>query len=443
MESDSLYFSHLISLKSCFISLSYLKKLILYIVIFDFSVSSPSLSIFSLSVSKNNNIGAKRMIRKINDSQFLGCLKYLKTGEIGGRVYPLILGAAFGVSHNAYAEDSYNIDYFGNLDIGVHSHQLSGQDSKFEVDGGMLSTSYAGVRANAPLSESLTLNAEIASFFRLDDGDITRGLDGEGTFSRAAWAGIKGGFGSIRLGRISTLNFINTIRFNPFGASPKFSPSFMHNYVGSPAQPMSTGMGGSDSGWDNTINYTAPKLAGAVLSLSYAPDEGSNRGERMGGSITVGGYPFAAVLSVEKITDASITYPMALTTLATAFPVFTAQQYSTRQLGTSYDFKTFKLFGQLSRSKVEGMRAGGAQNYEIKMAQFGISVPAGPGVAKASFANSTMDRSWGANLKRDTLTVGYDYTLSDNAIWYTRYMHDKVSDLSVGNSYAMGVNYSF
>lgn len=354
----------------------------------------------------------------------------------------LTTSAAF--AGELYSSDTSTLSFSGVLNLGGQSRQLSSQDDgEVSVDSNIMTTSHIGLSGQSKLTDALTATMGISSFIQVDRGDSTRGLKDEGFFSRYAWGGLEGPLGSVKAGRLTSLNFINTIRFNPFGASTSYSPSFLHTYIGSPAQPMATALGSTDSAWDNAVQYTLPKVSGVTVALMAAPDEGDSTGERYGSSVTFGGFPFAAVVSLDKIRGASFTYPLGFSSLAEATPTFTAENYSNVQLGSSYDFKTFKIYGQMSQSKVEGTRASASQYFQISMLQLGVSSPIGPGVAKASWANSTMERGWAKDLDRTTLTIGYDYALSEQAVWFMRLMQDEVTDQSAGTSYGTGVSYAF
>jgi predicted porin len=354
------------------------------------------------------------------------------------------LSTGSAMAGELYSSDTAKLSFSGVLNLGVQTRQLSSQDDgEVSVDSDIMTTSHIGLSGQSKVSDTLTATMGISSFIQVDTGDSTRGLTDESFYSRFAWGGLEGSFGSVKAGRLTSLNFINTIRFNPFGASSSYSPSFLHTYVGSPAQPMATGLGGTDNAWDNAVQYTSPKVSGMTVALMAAPDEGDTAGERYGASVTVGGFPFAAVVSVDEIKGASLTYPLGFSSLPEATPPFTANSYSNFQLGSSYDFKTFKIYGQISQSKVEGIRAGASQDFQVSMLQLGVSSPAGPGVVKASVANSTMERGWSTDLDRTTLTLGYDYALSKRATWFMRLMQDEVTDQSSGTSYGTGVSYEF
>ncbi|WCN11335.1 porin [Marinomonas mediterranea] len=342
-----------------------------------------------------------------------------------------------------YSDENGKLSYFGLINLGVQSRALSSQDSELQVDSNMMTTSYFGLKGEAKITDSLTAKAEVASFIQFDKGESTRGINNEGLYSRFAWGGLEGDFGTVKAGRVTSLNFINTVVFNPFFNSSAYSPSFMHSYVGSPAQPMATGSGATDSSWNNAINYTLPKLGKVSIGVMAAPDEGGTTGERVGASVSMMGFPFAIMATAEKISGATLTYPLGFTSIAGSTPPFTAQDFSVYQLGSWYDFKSVKLYGQVSKTEVEGTRLSTDQDYSLNTVQLGASAPVGNGAFKASFASTTMERSWAKDLERETLTLGYDHNLSKQAVWFTRLMQDKVTDQKSGISYGTGVSYKF
>lgn len=338
-----------------------------------------------------------------------------------------------------------NVTLYGIVDGGFYSKQLSGQSRVRGIESGLMDTSHWGMLGSEDLGGGLRANFDLSAFMRIDSGDATRGLPGEGFFSRAAWVGLSGSMGAVRAGRISTPNFINTIRYNPFGASAALSPSFLHMYIGSAAQPMTTGSGATDSAWNNALAYASPRLGEFSLTLLAAPSEGSTAGRRIGGSLNYGGAPFAATLSMDSTKNAALAFPLAFPTLPGAVPPFTATDLDTVQLGASYDFKVVKLFAQLARTKIEGTRPGppGTKTITLDTVQAGLSAPLGLGRALFSVARTEKSQTLLADQTRTTVSAGYNYDLSKRSDLYAVVMTDKVSGLNRGTGYALGMRHRF
>jgi predicted porin len=103
-------------------------------------------------------------------------------------------------------------------------------------------------------------------------------------------------------------------------------------------------------------------------------------------------------------------------------------------LGGTYDagvVKAFLTYGVASSDAV-GVA-------DRKTTSVGASAPLGGGKLLAGFASTKI--SGGA--KRDTMTLGYDYNLSKRTDVYAMLMQDKITALTSGTSYGVGVRHRF
>lgn len=339
-----------------------------------------------------------------------------------------------------------SVTLYGVLDVGLYGKQLSGQDRSKGVESGLMETSFFGLKGSEDLGQGLRANFDLASFIRMDSGESTRGAPSEGFWSKYAWVGLTDArWGALRLGRISTPNFISTMRYNPFGPSPVFNTSFAHNYVASAVQPMTTGSGATDSGWSNSLAYTSPSFGGLVLALQASPSEGGTAGRRIGYAVTYAAGEFAATLSGDQTRNAALSFPLAIPSLPGAVPPFTGRDFSTWQFGSSYDFKWLKLFGQYAHTDIDGSRPGPvpAQEIALRSMQLGLSAPIGSGKLLLSAARTTLERSTATDQTRSTLTLGYTHDLSKRTELYAVLMSDKVTQLDRGTGYAAGIRHRF
>jgi predicted porin len=349
----------------------------------------------------------------------------------------------------AHAQAPSNVTIYGVIDVAVAQRQLAGQDAVRNVDSGLMETSHIGFRGSEDLGGGLRANFDLSSFIRADTGEPTRGAPGEAFWSRASWVGLSGDWGSLRLGRMSTQNFINTLRFNPFGPAAGLNPTFLHTYIGSAAQPMTTGSGATDSGWSNSLSYGSPNLAGFTLNLQAAPSEGGAAGRRWGTSVGyfVPGQALAAALSYDRTENATLTFPLAIPTLPGAVPPFTGTDFATWQLAASWDFGPAKLYGQIVDTRIDGNRAGPPpvdKTIALRTWQLGVSVPLGAGSLLASAARTEREIDFGAaDQSRSTISIGYDYSLSKRTDLYAVAMNDRVTDLDSGTTLALGVRHRF
>lgn len=344
------------------------------------------------------------------------------------------------------AAHAQTVNLYGVLDAGLYAKQLAGTARTKNVDAGLMETSHIGFRGSEDLGGGLRALFDLSTFLRPDSGDAMRGVPGESFWSRAAWVGLSSDWGTLRMGRISTPNFINNLRFNPFGPSATVSPTFLHTYVGSPTQPMTTGSGATDSAWSNSLAYGSQAFAGFTVALQGALGEGTPAGRRVGGSVSYGGPgPFAAMLSFDRTSRAALVFPLALPALPGALPPFTAADFHTTQLGLSYDFGVAKLYGQLARTTIDGTRPTAPGTHEIALStlQLGLSAPLGSGRVLASAARTDKEQRLLADQRRSTLTVGYDHDLSKRTDLYVVAISDRVTGLASGLGWGAGMRHRF
>jgi len=329
---------------------------------------------------------------------------------------------------SALAQSS--VSFYGSLDLAAYSKQLSGETRMKTLTSGIMNASRYGFSGSEDLGDGLKARFDLSGYVRVDSGQTGRS-DADGFFQRFSWVGLDGNFGLARMGRMSTPNFINTIRFNPF-ADSSLSPVFMHTYIASGAQPMMTSHGTSDSAWSNSLAYTTPLLGGFQVALQAAANEGSGNGRRLGGSAYYSGGPFAIGLSVEDLSGMSLNFskPPASVLINTARTV---------QLGSSWDFGVVKVFAQGQREELENASV----TITLKTGQLGAAVPIGLGRLLVSYARTDKTQTAVADLKRDTASVGYDHFLSKRTDLYAVLTSDKVTALNRGNGVALGIRHNF
>src|SRR5262249_55986998 len=103
----------------------------------------------------------------------------------------------------------------------------------------------------------------------------------------------------------------------------------------------------------------------------------------------------------------------------------------------TYDFQVVKVYGQYQyiRNRIVSgdMTSNGGQ--------LGVSVPLGGGSVMASYAYTKS--SGASDVSRNTWAVGYDYRFSKRTDVYAAYLSDRVSGLSTGNTFGVGMRTKF
>lgn len=343
----------------------------------------------------------------------------------------LLAGAAL-LAAGAAAQAQSNVNIYGLLDVSAGSYQNAGTVKNKSVVSGEMSTSYLGFGGKEDLGGGLSAKFAIEGFLQLNTGASGR-YSGDTFWARNAYAGLAGDFGSLTLGRNTTSLFVSTLVFNAFGDSFGFSPSIRHYFTQGPTLLDYKSAVSGDTGWSQSISYTTPNLSGLTAQVQVAGDGpnpgGSTSGRKYGGNVLYFGGPFAGTVAYQKVKPG------------------TADGSTTWQLGASYDFTVVKLFAQYGQVKDDTL------NSKYKLADVGVSVPAGPGgkilFQYGSLTTDAFAAGGTAYSGRKTFSLGYDYNLSKRTDVYLAYMHDHKTQGTAstaydnGQTYALGVRHKF
>lgn len=314
---------------------------------------------------------------------------------------------AAGLALAAPGAAAQTISMHGLIDLSAGRTQAPGGAATQGVDSGKMTTSYIGLRGDEDLGGGTRAQFTVESFLRADTGQSGR-FDADTFWARNAFVGLShASLGTVSLGRITTSLFVQTLVFNAFGDSFGYSASIRHLFASNTV----TG----DTGWSDSVRYSAPRLGGLSLTAHTALGE-ANGGRNMGVSASYGAGPFSAGLAWQSVKKGA-----------------TVNDTSTWQLAGSYDFGVAKAFGQFTRVDNDST----ARQFDIL--GLGASVPVGAGRVLAQWGQ--IDPSVGA--KRSTLSVGYDHFLSKRTDVYLVAMNDKLSGSRAGNSYSVGARHRF
>ncbi|KJK23057.1 porin [Burkholderiaceae bacterium 16] len=347
--------------------------------------------------------------------------------------------AAALFSGAAMAQSSVTL--YGQADMFVGGvKNVGAADRAYVANSGGMQTSYWGIKGTEDLGSGTKAIFDLNGFFRTDTGRQGR-FDGDSMFSRNAFVGLQNDkLGALKLGRNTTPYFVSTILFNPLIDSYVFSPMVFHTYFGATtANVADPGIIG-DSGWNNSLLYSTPNFGGLTANVIYSFGEkaGSTGQNKWGGNLMYFNGPFAATLAFQQVKFDST--PGDVTASANPLLVGFNKQNAV-QGGLSYDFKVVKLFAQGQYIKTE---LNNNPNGDIKHTngQVGVSVPVGAGSILASYAYDKTKNSV-SDFKRSTVAVAYDYNLSKRTDVYAAYFYDKITSLSHGDTFGVGVRHKF
>lgn len=323
-----------------------------------------------------------------------------------------VLAAALALcAVSVAAQAQSRVTLYGLLDMSAGSTKVPGGTAVKGADSGKMTTSYFGLSGSEDLGAGTSAVFAAESFLRPDVGGA--GRSGTDAFwARSAYAGLANkDLGTLRLGRLTTPLFVATLSFNAFGDSFGYSPSVRAFFT--------SGTATGDSGWSDAVQYMSPKMGSFSFGLIGAAGEGVG-GRNYGANLGYASGPFAAALVFQKVAkNTSLTAPV--------------DDTKTWQAGGSYDLGVVKLFAQLGQ--VDNLST--KRDYDI--VSVGVAVPVGAGRWLAQY--SRIDASTGAD--RKTFSAGYDHFLSKRTDLYAVVMSDKLTGLSSGLSYSVGVRHRF
>ena len=329
----------------------------------------------------------------------------------------------------------------GLLDAYAGSVQPSGSKRVTAVNSSGMSSSWWGIDGSENLGGGLKAEFKLAGYLRTDTGASGRFNGNETLFSRNAFVGLSGDFGTVRLGRDGAPNFLPTALFNAFGDSFTFSPIILHADV-----PLYNGTGwdsvnAGDTGWSNQIRYTTPNFSGLTGNLHYQfGEQASGGGHGNAGASFLyfhGRYGLGGFLHRVRV-DNPLAGPPG--NIKLGFP-----RQDAWMLSAKAGFGPANLYANYQQAK-NGHDPATPASATSKTWSVSGDWAAGQGKLLAAFASTrwsgpppmALDGS-----RRATLSLGYDHNLSRRSDIYLVYMSDKITRADHGDSFAIGLRHRY
>lgn len=327
--------------------------------------------------------------------------------------------ASAGVMAQSAPAPSSSVELYGLVGLYAGSIKRSGEAQSVKaLNGGGLTTSYFGLRGREDLGGGLKAVFSLEAFFRPDTGE--QGRNGtDPLFSRNAWVGLEGSLGRVAFGRQTNPTYGVMSQLSPFGSSVVFSPMVVQSFVAAYGSNIV-----GDTVWNNAVQLSTPTMAGVRASAIYGAGEVAGRSvANVGVHGTYSHGPFFAAVSGQRVRVNGSTV------------LGTGQNAGL--VGATYDFGPVKVFGNVLRTSIDN----GATT---RLLDAGLSVPVGRmGTVMAETAQSRIESTGVALLRRTTTSVGYDHRLSKRTDVYVALSRDKRSNATSANSQAIGIRHSF
>ncbi|MDM0111201.1 porin [Variovorax sp. J22R133] len=365
----------------------------------------------------------------------------------------LVCLAAMTAAGIASAQSS--VTFFGVVDAGVSYYETTSkfqgasatpqpvlkQSQWSQTNSGNASTRF-GFRGQEDLGGGLGAAFWLESTLWNDTG--VAGKANGLLFDRRSTVSLLSPWGELRLGRDYNPTFWNDAIFDPFGVVGA-GTSLIAQTLGSTLPTLSLNRG-NYARKSNSVGYFLPSgLGGFYGQAMYAFDENINSVElennpaRANLSRT-GGYAGARVGYASGPLDVAVAYGYSV--IADNYFYGSTTRVNTANVGASYDFGVVKLFGEYSQVDVKTDFVDIAtfpltpaltppMNVDTHNFLVGLSVPVGPGLIKASYAQVkgefyNFTRNGPVPLstpdpKVDKFAIGYVHNLSRRTALYATF----------------------
>ena len=326
----------------------------------------------------------------------------------------LVSALLFFAAWAAQAQADYSV--YGVLDISYGRFEPSGAVRQHRFNSTSMSASFVGVNAKYGLDGGWTPGVTLETFVRFQDFKTGR-RDSDPLLSRKAFFSLASNYGSVNVGRLQTLLFDTTTRFNALGNSVAFSPAMRHVFASGNLEGVQ-----GDFYWNRAVSYTSPTLEGVTVNLMYGQGFADQRGNLAATNVVLSRGLFAAALSAQRVrVDDGINDPT---------------NESTWQLGATYNFGLARVFGLYTQTNDQGL------DVRSKLASAGVAVPLGPGTVQAQ-AGYTTAAGPAVDRKHTSVSAAYLYPFNSVTDLYLVGMDDRVRGQTKGLSVAAGVRFRF
>jgi len=358
-------------------------------------------------------------------------------------LFSVLLTASI-LSYSSLSRAQSSVTMEGIADGFMGSMRNSGDAARTsKVDSGGLSTSYIGFKGFEDLGGGLKASFALGAFYRIDDGAYGR-FGGDTFFARDANVALSGSFGKLTLGRMTPPTTLPLYMFNPVEDSFSLSPLVLHTIVGTNVFPGTFGR--TDSAWSNSIAYTSPTFAGLTINLHYQFGEaaGNSSKNNKGANALYQNGPLALGLAYHDVQVGNpVDNPIVpngpsvmLSVPVPGGPNLVATRQKLAFVGGSYDFSYLKFFATYDRATHD-------VDLKDQTGTLGLSVPIGNGKLLGAVAQTKRESALFSDVKRTTVSVGYDYFLSKRTDLYSFLMNDKTTDYANAVSVAVGMRHRF
>lgn len=318
-----------------------------------------------------------------------------------------VRGAALCVACLAGAGAQAEVTLYGVVDVSLGRAPSAGQGSTLHMMSGVQSGSRWGLRGSEDLGNGLR------ALFQLEGGLLANtgaAAQGGRLFGRAAWAGLAGPWGELRLGRQTSVSSATLADFDAFQAS----------YLATGAHTTLLPFNANRA--NHMVAYWSPKVHGWQAGLDYSFDVDGQ-----------GNNPQASRLASAALVHRGARHGLALTVEGAHWGVGSAQRAAMQAAGHEAHPYSATLAGTWNASPVvlyaawSMMRNGATAPGVVSPGQrsyFPGSIVQGAMVSATwQFGKSAVMASWQASLPRDNGSLGRDDATQSQQVYSLGYVY--------------------
>ncbi|MDB5764574.1 MAG: porin [Herminiimonas sp.] len=333
-----------------------------------------------------------------------------------------VLAALAAVTNYASAQSS-SVSIYGLIDEAVVLERGGAAGPVNKLSSGVSAGSRIGFKGTEDLGGGLSALFLLENGFQADTGALGQGGL---LFGRQAYAGLKGGFGTVTLGRQYTPQYLTT----------SFADPFSNGSAGDSVNILQA-TGNAGSRMDNTVKYATPDLNGFSGEFAYGFGEvagNAGAGRQIGAEVGYAAGPLdvrlayhnrnndtaTTTLASAKNTLLAATYKFAVAKLHFAYGIDKGPLSSPlRNLANPYNYAVAPTAASVTTDSTDVL--------------LGVTVPFGPHTILASYIRKN-DKT-AANQDATQSAIGYRYALSKRTDLYAAYA---VINNKNGASYTVG-----
>jgi predicted porin len=303
----------------------------------------------------------------------------------------LLALAVFGAfAGTASAQSSTTV--YGLINIGAVRSNSDQASTRLGIDGGGWWGSRLGFRGTEDLGDGLSAIFQLENGFSPDTG--TMGQGGR-LFGRHSWVGLKGDFGTVRVGRAWTPSYLLlTDVIDPFedglsGSSEAFFGRNIYTTI--------------DIRMQNAVFYSKT-IGGLKTDLAYGLGEVAGNaaaGRQLSGAFTYTAGALKAVYGYQNIND--------VTGMGASKLSF---------VGGNYNFGPVRMHLAIDRQRTDAASLTAVNASDVLL---GFTIPAGGGRILASYNRLNDHTALNADMAQ--AAIGYAYDLSKRTALFTSYGH--------------------